>query len=83
MGGGVGVVKGVLICYLLLNLLLLVTPLSVPPSLKESFLAPYVIRTGRYIVDLVPQDLTRALQERAGLLEKYDPDRPAKPKEKK
>lgn len=83
LGGAVGLVKGVLICYLLLNLLLLVTPFSVPASLKESFLASYVIRSGRYIVDLVPEDLTRALQEKSGLIEKYQPEKPPKPKGQK
>jgi membrane protein required for colicin V production len=83
LGGMVGLAKGILICYLLLNIMLLMTPFAVPKSLKESYLAPHVIRSGRYIVDLVPDDLTRALQERGGLIEKYNPDTPPKRKGQK
>ncbi|RJX28752.1 MAG: CvpA family protein [Desulfarculus sp.] len=68
LGGVVGLAKGLLIAYLLINLLLLMNPFSTVTPLKESLLAPYVVRGGRYILDLFPDDLTRRLQERAGLI---------------
>ncbi|MCF8034103.1 MAG: CvpA family protein [Desulfarculaceae bacterium] len=80
LGAGVGLVKGALICYLLVNLLLLANPFSTVAPLRTSVIAPYVVATGRYMMDLVPSDLTRKLQERAGLL--GPGDAPAKPQEK-
>jgi membrane protein required for colicin V production len=68
LGGGAGLVKGILVTYLLINLLLLVTPFQVPTMLRDSAVAPHVVRAGRHLVDLVPFDLTRTLQERSGLL---------------
>ncbi len=68
LGGLVGLAKGVLISYLLINLLLLMNPFTVMSPLKQSVLAPYVVQGGRYLVDLFPDDLTRRLQERAGLV---------------
>lgn len=75
-GAGVGLVKGVLVAYLLINLLLLVTPLAQLGNpdpdrdnpLKQSVVAPRVIAAGRYLMDLLPANLTRDLQERAGLI---------------
>ena len=67
-GAATGLVKGILICYLLINLALLFTPFQVPDLLKESVVSPYLVKAGRYLVDLVPQDLTRDLQEKAGFL---------------
>lgn len=69
LGAGVGLIKGLLVSYLLLNLLLLTSPFQAPTYLKKSRLAPYVVQGGRYLVDLVPSDLTRMLQKRAGLLD--------------
>lgn len=74
-GAGIGLVKGVLVAYLLLNILLLITPLAqlTDPDprrdnpLKQSVVAPRIIAAGRYLMDLLPPDLTRDLQERAGL----------------
>ena len=68
LGGAVGLVKGVLICYLLINLLLLANPFSTMAPLRQSVMAPYLVSSGRYLMDLVPADLTRRLQERAGLV---------------
>jgi|Deesub1362A_J573_1020465.scaffolds.fasta_scaffold01847_5 membrane protein required for colicin V production len=81
-GGAVGLVKGVLVSYLLINLLLLV--LAIHPGLhqtmRDSYLAPHVTRAGSYLVDLIPEDLTRSLQEKAGLWRKPGaPGRPKKP----
>ena len=68
LGGAVGLVKGVLICYLLINLLLLANPFSTVAPLRTSVIAPYLVAGGRYMMDLVPSDLTRRLQEKAGLV---------------
>lgn len=68
LGGLVGLAKGVLISYLLINLLLLMTPFTVISPLKQSVMAPYVVQGGRYLVDFFPGDLVRNLQERAGLV---------------
>ncbi len=68
IGGVIGLLKGVLVSYLLLNLLLLAVPLHIPTVLKGSQLAPYVIRAGRAVVNLVPEGLTERLQRQSGLL---------------
>ncbi len=88
LGAATGLVKGVLICYLLLNVLLMALPVGMlvnpgPESanlVSRSWLAPHVVRAGRYLVDLVPSDLTREMQERAGLIKRQlDPRRPDQP----
>lgn len=68
LGAGVGLVKGLLVAYLLINLLLLALPFQAPETIKGSTAAPYVVRGGRYFMDLFPDDLMRKLQERSGLL---------------
>ncbi len=68
MGAAAGLVKGILVCYLLINMTLLFTPFQVPDMLKDSVVSPYLVQAGRYLVDLVPHDLTRQLQEKAGFL---------------
>lgn len=75
LGIGTGLAKALLLSYLLLNLLILFTPLHTPPALKDSLLAPYVLRGGRYIMDLVPNDLTRVMQERSGILKQSQPSK--------
>lgn len=68
LGGAVGLAKGLLVCYLLLNLLLFLTPLATPEAVRNSTLAPHLVRYGRLLVDLIPGDLTRLMQEKSGLL---------------
>lgn len=67
-GGAIGLLKAVLVCYLLLNLLLLAVPLQVPAVLKGSQLAPYVVKAGRAVISVVPEGLTERLQRKSGLL---------------
>ena len=75
LGAAAGAVKGLLFSYLLLNLLLMAMPLGLlgrPGSnhnslVGGSLVAPYVVQGGRLLLDLVPNDWTRRLQERAGL----------------
>ena len=69
-GAGVGLAKAVLVCYLLINMLLLVGMVNpgLQRNLTRSYLAPYVVRGGRYLMDLVPDNVIRSLQEQAGLL---------------
>ena len=66
LGGGLGLVKGVLLAYVLLNLLLLLMPFKPPVQLQSSYVAPYVIQSGAVIISLVPDDLIRDLQKRSG-----------------
>lgn len=68
LGGLVGLAKGVLIAYLLINLLLLLNPFTTITPLRQSVVAPYVVQAGNFIVDLFPDNITRRLQERAGLI---------------
>ncbi len=88
LGAVVGLAKGVLISYLLLNILLMALPLAMLANpggqngniVSHSLLAPHVVRAGRYLMDLVPKDLTRDLQEKAGLLKsKLEPSLPSLP----
>ncbi len=69
-GAGVGLAKAVLVCYLIINLLLLVAMINpgLQRNLTRSYLAPYVVRGGRYLMDLVPDNVIRSLQDQAGLL---------------
>lgn len=68
LGCGIGLVKGILITYLLVNVLLLTSPWQVPTKLRDSAVAPHVVTAGSKLMDLVPHDLFRKLQERSGLL---------------
>lgn len=85
-GAVVGLAKGVLVAYLLVNLLLLVTPLTQLGNpdpdrlnpLKQSVVAPYVVQGGRYLLSLLPENLTQDLQRRAGLI-KSEPGPPPTP----
>lgn len=84
-GAVAGLAKGVLVAYLLVNLLLLVTPLAqlgnpdpdrINP-LKQSVVAPYVVQGGRYLLSLLPENLTQDLQQRAGLIKPAPSPSPA------
>ena len=65
LGGAAGLVKGILVCFLLLNIMLLLTPMGMPAPLQESWLRPRVLRAGDYLLSLVPEKLTNDLRERA------------------
>lgn len=67
LGGALGLLKGVLLAYLLLNMLLLLMPFSPPQQLRSSLAAPYVISIGREVMSLAPDDFIHTLQERSGL----------------
>ncbi|CAO0824485.1 membrane protein required for colicin V production [Desulfarculales bacterium] len=85
LGCAVGAAKGVLISYLLLNILLMVLPLGMLANpdgessslVGRSLLAPRVIQSGRYLLDMLPSDWTRHMQAKAGLLKLKAPE-PAK-----
>jgi membrane protein required for colicin V production len=76
LGSGVGGAKGVLVSYLLLNILLMVLPLALLAQpegqqgnlISRSLLAPRVMQSGRYLLDLLPQKWTHEMQAKAGLL---------------
>ncbi len=68
LGAGVGLVKGLLICYLLINLLLLVNPFGTMTPLRQSMVAPYVVSAGNFIKNLIPDNVLGRLQEKAGLI---------------
>ena len=63
-GAGVGLLKGVLVCYILLHLVVLIIPFKLPRMLEGSFMTPYVLRAGEFVVDLVPDEFTVDLQKR-------------------
>lgn len=83
-GAVVGLAKGVLVSYLLVNLLLLITPLAQLGNpdpdranpLKQSLVAPHVVQGGRYLLSLLPENLTQDLQQRAGLIKPTPPSSP-------
>ncbi|MFH1034038.1 MAG: CvpA family protein [Pseudomonadota bacterium] len=76
LGAGVGLAKGVLISYLLLNIMLMVLPLGMLSQpggdsgnlVSQSLVAPRVIQAGRFLLDLLPPDWTRDMQAKAGLI---------------
>lgn len=78
LGAGVGLVKGLLICYLLINLLLLVNPFNTLAPLRQSMVAPYVVSAGNFIKDMIPDNFLGNLQEKAGLV-KPDPKQKKQP----
>lgn len=78
LGAGVGLLKGLLISYLLINLLLLVNPFGTMAPLRQSMVAPYVVGAGNFIKDLIPDNLLGKLQEKAGLV-KPEPKKKTKP----
>ena len=78
LGAILGALKGILVSYLLLNLLLLFTFTQEVQALKGSFLAPRIVQAGRFIVDLVPDDILTHLQKKAGLIRDAAIDRSLK-----
>ena len=75
LGAALGAVKGILVSYLLLNLLLLFTFTREVQSVRGSYLAPPIVQAGRFIVDLVPDDILNKLQKQAGLIKDATIDR--------
>lgn len=73
LGGALGLAKGVLLAYVLLNLLLLLMPFKPPVQLQSSYVASYVIQSGSMIISLVPDDLIRDLQQRSGWAKQEEP----------
>jgi membrane protein required for colicin V production len=63
-GAGVGLIKGVLVCYILLHIVVLVIPFKLPRMLEGSFMTPYVLKAGEFVVDLVPDEFTTNLNKR-------------------
>lgn len=61
LGGGLGFIKGVLICGVLV-FALLVFPINVK-ALENSFLAPYCLKMTKVIVGLIPQELKESFKE--------------------
>lgn len=61
LGGGVGLLKGVLICGILL-FALLAFPISTA-SIKKSQIAPYCLNVTKLVVSLIPEDLKKAFNE--------------------
>ncbi|KMY67305.1 hypothetical protein AAU61_10645 [Desulfocarbo indianensis] len=69
-GAAVGLIKGVLVCYILLHIVVLIIPFKLPRVLEGSFMTPYVLRAGEFVVSLVPEDLTSDLHKRIERLKK-------------
>jgi membrane protein required for colicin V production len=61
LGGGLGLIKGVLICGVLV-FALLVFPVNVK-ALENSFLAPYCLKMTKVVVGLIPQELKESFKE--------------------
>lgn len=78
LGAGVGLVKGLLICYLLINLLLLVNPFNTLAPLRQSLVAPYVVTVGNFVKDMIPDNFLNDLQKKAGLV-KPEPNQKKQP----
>jgi membrane protein required for colicin V production len=67
LGAGAGLIKGILVCFLLLNIMLLLTPMGMPAPMQASWLRPRVLQAGDYLLNLVPDELTNELREKARL----------------
>jgi membrane protein required for colicin V production len=61
LGGGLGLLKGVLICGILV-FALLVFPVSVQ-ALRNSFLAPYCLGMTKLVAKVIPQELKDTFKE--------------------
>ncbi|MDR1396144.1 MAG: CvpA family protein [Desulfarculales bacterium] len=79
LGACLGILKSIVICYLLVNILLMVQPFVNFPAdhkgseektgwVSDSYLAPIVVQGGRLILAFIPDDFIVSLQERAGLI---------------
>jgi membrane protein required for colicin V production len=75
-GAAVGLIKGVLVCYILLHIVVLVIPFKMPRMLEGSFMTPYVLRVGEAVVDLVPDEFTSTLHKRIERLK--NPEQPGR-----
>jgi len=60
LGGGLGLIKGILICGVLV-FALLVFPISLR-ALQNSFLAPYCLKMTKAAVGLIPQELKESFK---------------------
>lgn len=69
-GAGVGLIKGILVCYILLHIVVIVIPFRLPKMLEGSFMTPYVLRAGEFVVSLVPDEFTSDLDQRIERLKK-------------
>ena len=72
LGGVVGLVKGVIFCFIILNLLLMMQPISKPLAsdhilqeklINNSYLAPLVVKGGHYVLSFIPQDVNAHVQQ--------------------
>ncbi|MFW6136897.1 MAG: CvpA family protein [Candidatus Aminicenantaceae bacterium] len=74
LGGGLGIIKGVLLCGIICFSLLVFS--VAPGTLKESSLAPLCLEITRYAVDIIPRELkeefSRAYQEITGKREQNE-----------
>lgn len=69
-GAGVGLIKGILVCYILLHIIVIVIPFKLPKMLEGSFMTPYVLRAGEFVISLVPEEFTSHLDQRIERLKK-------------
>lgn len=68
IGGATGLVKGALICFMLLNLLVLAKPDYVRPLMESSLVTPYVQKTGNLVVGLIPESWTQKIKDSSSIL---------------
>ena len=61
LGGGMGLLKGILICGVIV-FALLVFPVNMR-ALKNSFLAPYCLKMAKIVVEIIPQELKESFKE--------------------
>ena len=61
LGGGLGLIKGILICGVL-AFAFLVFPVNIK-ALENSFLAPYCLKMTKVVVGLIPQELKESFKE--------------------
>ena len=61
LGGGLGLIKGILVCGVLV-FALLVFPVNVK-ALENSFLAPYCLKMTKVVIGLIPQELKENFKE--------------------
>lgn len=61
LGGGLGLLKGILVCGVIV-FALLVFPVNMR-ALQNSFLAPYCLKMAKAVVGIIPQDLKESFKE--------------------
>ncbi len=79
LGAVVGLAKGVIVCFVLINLLLMMQPLTNALSqyhdvVSKSYLTPFIMKGGRIIFSFVPQDLADKARTGAGNLQERASD---------